>query len=76
MDGGGKKTNSICKYVPGIMALTYIETEKYQKSVKYTIKSMKQKHGLNPYMDATEVILPICKCWQNIMPVTNTRNDK
>ena len=34
-----------------IMALTYIETEHYHKIVKRIIKSMKQKYGLNPYMD-------------------------
>ena len=28
MDGGGKKTEFSCKYVPSIMALTYIEMEK------------------------------------------------
>ena len=44
------------------------------KSVKHDdiIKSMKQKYGMNPYMDdATEKILPICKCLQSIMPVPN-----
>ena len=31
MNGGGKKTESNCKCVPRIMALTYIDTEKYHK---------------------------------------------
>ena len=28
---GGKNIELICKYVPSIVALTYIETEKYHK---------------------------------------------
>ena len=33
------------------------------KSVKHIIKSMKPEYGSNPYIDdATETILPICKC--------------
>ena len=60
----------------GIMVLTYLETEKY-KSVKHIMKSMEKKHGSNPYMeDATEVILPICKCLLSIMTVTNIATEK
>ena len=33
--GGGRKTDSICKYVPCIMALTYIVIEKYKISEAY-----------------------------------------
>ena len=33
MDGGGKKIESLCKYVPSYMALTYIETEKYHTRI-------------------------------------------
>ena len=60
-----------------IMALTYTETEHYHKIVKHIIKSMKQKYGLNPYMDdAIETTLPMCKCSQSIMPVINIRTEK
>ena len=31
MDGGDIKIESICKYAPSIMALTYIETEQLHK---------------------------------------------
>ena len=31
MDGGDKKIESVCKHAPRIMALTYVETEKYHK---------------------------------------------
>ena len=39
MDDGGKKIESIPKYVPHIMALTDKETEKYHKIMKYIIVS-------------------------------------
>ena len=32
MDGDVKKVESICKYDPSIMALTFKETEKYHKT--------------------------------------------
>ena len=31
MDGGGKMIESLCEYLESIMALTYIQTEKYNK---------------------------------------------
>ena len=31
MDGDGKMIFSICKYVPSIMALTHLKTEKYHR---------------------------------------------
>ena len=31
MEESGKMVEFICKYVPSIMAFTYIETEKYHK---------------------------------------------
>ena len=31
MDSDGKNILSVCKYVPSIMALTHIETKKYNK---------------------------------------------
>ena len=31
LDGGGKKIESICKYVAGIMALTFTEAKKCHK---------------------------------------------
>ena len=41
------------------------------------IKSTKQNYKLNPYIDeAVEMILPICKCLQSIMPVTNIVTEK
>ena len=41
------------------------------KSVKHIIKSMKQKYGSNPYMDAAaEATLPKSKC----LPVKKLRN--
>ena len=74
MDGGGKKIESICKCVPSIMALTYIEIEQYHKSGK---NIMKQKYGMNPYMDdASETILPIYKGLISIMRVTDIGAEK
>ena len=67
MDDGSKKTEYNCKYVPSIMVLTYIETEKYHKSVKH------HKYALQPYLDdATEMTLPICKCLLMFISVANT----
>ena len=59
MDGGGKKIESICKYVPSIMAQTYTETEKYKISEAYH-KVNKANIGSNTYVDdAIETILSI-----------------
>ena len=47
------------------------------KSAKHIMKSMTQKHRSNSYIDdATEMVLPKCKCLQSIMVVTNTGAEK
>ena len=50
MNKSGEMILSIYKYVPSIIALAHIESEKYQ-SVKRIIKSMKQNSLMNPFMD-------------------------
>ena len=51
MDGGGKKIESICKYVPSLYRDYHKISESYHKE--------KQRYGSNPYMcDATEQSCP------------------
>ena len=58
-----------------IMALTYIETEKYHKVSEAYHKVNEAKKGANPYLDeATETILSICKCLISIVSVANIGN--
>ena len=57
------------------MPLTYIVTEKYHKISEAYQLDNEAKIQVDPYMDATETILPICKCLQST-PVTNIGTEK
>ena len=61
MNCGGKKIESICKYVPSIMTLTYTETEKYHEvsEVYHKVNEakiwVKSKHGWCYWNDAAHM---------------------
>ena len=72
MDCCGSKTESAKYHCPNLY-----RDRNIIKSAKHIIRSMKQKYGSYPYMDDSTVkILPICKCLQSIMTVTNIGTEK
>ena len=78
MDDASERILPLCKCLQSIMPVTNTGIEKFCiKSVKYIIKSIKQKYRSNPYMnDANETILPLCKGLHSIMTVTNMGTEK
>ena len=78
MDGCGEMILSICKYEPGVMALTHKETKNIMKLVKHTRKShWKKLYRSNLCIDDTaEIILTKGRYVQSPIAVTHRGTDK
>ena len=77
MDDDVKMNLSICRCVPIIMAVSYIETEEILESVKRIKRSVKQKYSSNPFMYSDcKINLPTCKTMPNVMAPTRKDIEK